>query len=271
MDRTETDFPQGDGRINCPECQGRGVVVVPKEELPRYALPGTTRFCGCVYRRDLMDNLRRGWSPICKVQAAPNSPLVGKQRSNLWLRSPLPDLKQHIRAVACKMPPRWRFKVITDTDLMTTWLYSANEVYDADVNQARTRAENNSSRITDLVEPWELLIIRLGVKAARNNATAEVFLEALLHRQQIDRPTWVVDSSSWPLRDGHLAWDVRVQEFLDDFEFIEIGGIEAPPVVGTAQPQVFGIEDEAPAPAEQSDSPVMDEDGRMKTVKRDWK
>ncbi len=271
MDRTETDFPQGDGHIDCPDCKGRGVLVIPKEELPPHALPGTTRFCGCVHRRDLMDNLKRGWKPISKVPSAPNSPLLGKQRSNVWLRSPLPDLKQHIRAAACKMAPRWRFKVITDTDLMTTWLYSANEVYDADVNQARTRAENNSSRITDLVEPWELLIIRLGVKAARNNATAEVFLEALLHRQQIDRPTWVVDSSSWPLRDGHLAWDVRVQEFLDDFEFIEIGGIEAPPVVGTAQPQVFGIEDEAPAPAEQSDSPVMDEDGRMKTVKRDWK
>ncbi len=79
MDRTETDFPQGDGHIDCPDCKGRGVLVIPKEELPPHALPGTTRFCGCVHRRDLMDNLKRGWKPISKVPSAPNSPLLGKQ------------------------------------------------------------------------------------------------------------------------------------------------------------------------------------------------
>ena len=247
-------------------------MVIPKEEHPPHALPGTTRFCGCVHRRDLMDNLIRGWKPLSKVTSAENSPLIGKHRQNVWLRASLPDLKRHIRAVAVKQAPRWRFKVITDTDLMTTWLYSANEVYDADVNQARVRAENNSSRITDLVEPWELLIIRLGVKAARNNATAEVFLEGLLHREQIDRPTWVVDSSAWPLREGHLAWDVRVQEHMDEFEFIDLDGTEARPLVGTSQPVEFGI-DTPPKPARhgRQGAGVLDEDGRVAVKKKNWR
>lgn len=271
-DRTETDFPQGDGNLDCPICKGRGVVTIPDAELPQFALPGATRFCECVRKRDLLDNLKRAWPPLLSVMSVPSSPLLGRHRKNVWLRCSLPDLKQHLRCVAVKQSPHWRFKVITDTDLMTTWLYSADEVHDADVDRARVRAENTQSRITDLVEPWDLLIIRLGVKAARNSATAEVFLEGLLHREQLGLPTWVVDSPGWPLRQGHLAWDERVQEFMGEFEFIEIGASAAPgPPVASSRPAFtvtgFGEEPEA----EEGEADVLDETGRVKPIKRDWR
>jgi hypothetical protein len=270
-DRSKSDYPQGDGALDCPLCKGRGVVLVPKEERPVYALPGTTKFCECVYKRDLMLNLRSGWKPLTKVRSTEGSPLIGRTRANMWVRANEKEIKGHLRAAVLKHSPRWRFKVITDADLMTTWLYSANEVYDADVGQARARGDNTTSRVSDLVEPWDLLIIRMGYKGARNQAMPEVFLEALLHREHLDRPTWVLDSPKQPLRQEHRAWDEVVQEHMNDyFEFLEIGG--DPYVKETVQmfvPTPLSIPPD-PKPIDAGDV-GLGEDGVMKIRKKNWR
>lgn len=268
--RAETDYPQGDGQIDCPMCKGRGAVPIPEEERPPYLLPGTTRFCECIRKRDLMDNLRRGWAPLTKVKAAKKSPLIDMTGRSIWLRIPDDKLRSHLRAAVLKRSPRWSFKVITDADLMTSWLYSANEVYDADVGQARARGENKASRVSDLVEPYDLTVIRLGFKAARNAATPEVFLEALLSRAHLDRPTWVVDTPHQPLRQNHRAWDEDVQRHLTEhFEFFDMSG----PVRPEAQ---MGGHKPKPPPRRKvtpvkENGDVLDDSGHVKIKKRNWR
>jgi uncharacterized protein YndB with AHSA1/START domain len=180
--------------------------------------------CVCTIRRDQLDNVRRAWRPAITVPTLKDgTPLMEYTRQNLWLRANLPTLKSHIRTLGMNSHPRWMFRVITDVDLMTSWLYSANEVFDGDVGAARLRGENTATRITDLVEPWELLIFRLGVKAARNNATPEVLLEALFHREQMGLPTWVVDNPKMPfVGETHRAWSVEVAEFMSGWVFLDL-------------------------------------------------
>jgi len=273
MTRAESDYPTGDGHPGCLKCKGRGVVPVPESELPRFALPGATRFCGCVRERDLLDNLKRGWgTTLVESPSAVSSPLMGKQTRNVWLRCPLPDLKAHLRCVAMKQSPQWPFRVITDADLMTTWLYSADEVHDADVEVARQRGQNTHSRIGDLVEPWDLLIIRLGVKAARNQALPEVFLEALYYRDHLGLPTWVVDSVAKPFRQEHRAWsDVAQEHLVENFEFIEIDPGAAEPTPRTEIPARYTTTGFDETPEEEDQDDLLDEGGHVKIKKRDWR
>lgn len=269
-ERQETDYPDGDGAADCPKCGGRGVVPMPLDKMPAYVLPGTTQFCECVYKRDLMDNLKRGWKPLTRVKSTKNSPFVGKTRQNWWFRCGSKELAGHVRAAVLRHSPRWRFSVITDADIMTTWLYSANEVFDADVGRARLKGDNNASRVSDLVEPYDLLIIRLGFKAARNVATPEVFLEALLHRENLDLPTWVIDTPTAPLRSTHRAWDEGVQEHMADYyQFLDLTeGETVVPVTPYVPPPVYnpmGILEDSGGHS------VLEEDGRVKIRKRDWR
>ena len=269
-----TDYPDGDGLPDCPHCKGRGVVLVPKEELPPYALPGTTRFCVCVRKRDLWDNLKRGWAPLTKVpksELVKTSPLVGHTNENMWIRCSDKTLRAHLRAAAVRRSPNWRFKVVSDADLLTTWLYSANEVLDPDVGLARARGRNTASRICDLVEPYDLTIIRTGVKTARNQAAAEVFLEALMSREHLDQPTWVIDSPERPLRQGHLMWDEDVQRHLSDYyTFVEIGGGSGVNVPAPSRPFVpMGMSEETEG--EDSKGSILSDDGRVGIRKRDWR
>lgn len=270
MDRKEMDYPQGDGLPNCKLCNGRGVVLVPKEELPAHALPGTTRYCRCVYRRDLLDNLRYAWPPLVKegCTSTKGSPLVSKTQENMWIRCEHKDLAGHIRAAAVKKSARWRFKVISDADLMTTWLYSANEVYDADVGQSRSQGRNTVSRIPDLVEPYDLIILRMGMKAARNVAMPEVFLEALLCRQTYGLPTWVVDSPHEPLRQSHISWDEKVQQHLsENFTFLDLS---ATPVFAPATIYRNPVSIETDNSVVDLDG-LLDDNGRVRTRRKNWR
>jgi hypothetical protein len=162
-------------------------------------------------------NMERGWKGLTKVGPVRETPLAEMVRRNCWLTSSLQDLQKHLGRVAFDKGRHFNFKVITDVSLISAWLYSANEVFDADAHMHKQTAgmEDRYSRIEDLVEGWDLLIIRLGVKTARNVAAPEVLLEALQIREQQGRATWIVDSPGYPLSPGHISFDVRVGEFLE--------------------------------------------------------
>lgn len=219
----QTDYPQGDGRSDCPACKGRGVVSVAKEKLPLWLPMGATMPCQCVRERDMRDHLETVWKLLSTAEPVVKTPLQGSlDKANLWVTAPLELLKGHLAKLARDRGLKWKARVITDIDLMTTWLYSANEVLDPDVEMARERGENTSTRITDLVEPPDLLIIRLGAKAARNVAAPEVFLEALNHRQHLGKPTWIVDTPGYPLDNQHICFDYRVGDFLSDWPRLQL-------------------------------------------------
>ena len=226
-ERLASNYPQGDGHVGCPHCHGRGVVIVPEERRPPFCVGEVTEACKCIRLRDTLDNLNRAWKGLSKIKPVDESSLVDYTEQDLWITSAFRDthdLKAEMARIGRTMGPSWFFRVITDIDMMTTWLYSANEVLDPDVAVKRTRAENQHSRLTDLVEPPDLLVIRLGAKAARNVAAPEVFLECLLHRDQMDKPTWVVDTITMPLEDGHISYDLRVGDHLSDWDTFDLSG-----------------------------------------------
>ena len=54
---SKVEFPQGDGQPDCPICHGRGVIPVPKEQLPPVVLGEFTTPCTCTLVRDVLANI----------------------------------------------------------------------------------------------------------------------------------------------------------------------------------------------------------------------
>ena len=219
------DYPQGDGLPDCPLCFGRGVVELPLDEWHPLAVGPQTRICRCVYVRDVLANMERGWKGLARSKPTP-SPLKGKEQENLWVTATDKTLRRHLRYVVARMEPRWYFAVVSDADLMDSWLHNVptEDLLDADVGRSRggPRPTDKYTALVDLVEPPDLLILRVGVKAARNKAMPEVLLEVLQHRGYQSKPTWLVDFPNCRLVSGHIAWDQRVGELLSDWDRVEL-------------------------------------------------
>lgn len=220
------EFPQGDGDHDCPICRGRGAL----DYKPEGAIVPGVRTCQCVQARDIKLNLDRGWRGLSRVDQAEETSLTEYLESDLWVTAQHAVFQQHLSAAAYTKGPWWRFQVSSDADLMEAWLsrIPTDDVYDPDVG--RIRAQQVSHRyvaLVDLIEPPELLILRVAVKVARNIAMPEVLLEALQHRDHLDKPTWIVDQPSRPLTEGHIAYSEEVGSFLADWPHIQFVGGEA--------------------------------------------
>lgn len=221
LDRSKTDYPQGDGRPDCPKCKGRGAI----DTVNRFGIDAAIT-CDCTHERDLRDNMERAWKGLSQVAPPKKSPLIGLEGGNLWITASKVALQGHLHALAQTKGRLWFFKVITDVDLLDSWLPKKHDILDPDVALARHVPTDRYTVLTDLTEPPDLLIIRLGVKAARNVAAPEVLLEALLHRDQHGKPTWIVDSDSSPFMAGHISYDERVAEHIEGWKRVtlEVGG-----------------------------------------------
>jgi len=76
--------------------------------------------------------------------------------------------------------------------------------------------------LVDFIEPPELLVIQLGVKAARNNAMPEVFLETLRHRAFTGKPTWVFDQPDNPFNSNHLCYSEESHHVMTEFKRVSV-------------------------------------------------
>ena len=217
-------FLEGDGHPDCTVCFGRGVVEIPAEKRPPMAIGEITQPCQCVLHRDTLANAERGWKGLTKARPLKNpSPLRDFVDDNLWVTAPLALFRMHLRYVAIR-EPHWGFVVVSDADLMDAWLSRDIEVRDPDVDQLRrSQVSGQFAGLGDITDPPDMLILRLGVKAARNVAMPEVLLEALQRRIQIDKPTWIIDSPAYPLDSGHIAYDNRVEELLEEWPHLRVG------------------------------------------------
>lgn len=210
-------YLQGNGKTDCPTCQGRGVVAGP---LVHGKVPSVVR-CQCVLVRQTLANIERGWLGLSKAEPLASSPLRGYEDKNLWLTASDLVLRRHLRHVAARMGPDWGFKVVADKDLITAWLstiaFKGGEILDPDAAAEAATVSLKYLTIEDLAEPPELLIIVLGVKAAKNVEMPQVLYETLQLRSMRDKPTWVIDQSTNPFRMGHICWSGQVQASLDEF------------------------------------------------------
>lgn len=217
-------------------------------------VPGifTYEECTCVYYKRVIRNVERGWKGLYKAPRLPKgevSPLEGYWRDDLWITATPETFKAHLRWLALRRPPSWHFDVVSDSDLMVSWLASAAlkgmEILDPDAATVSMRRLT----VVDLVEPPSLLVIRLGVKAARNVAMSEVFQEALSHRQHVGRPTWVFDQPDQPLDHTHRCWSSGVEGYMSDWPHMKLDKIMMAPTPAAGRPVVRMGGPSSPTPA----------------------
>ena len=219
-----TIFMSGDP--DCKLCGGRGVVRVESDE----SVAPVVEPCKCVLIKRLRQNVNRGWKGLLSAPRIDDSPLmeVAEGGGNLWVTSPTPDFRAHLRYAAHRMGPAWGFQVVTDSDLMCAWLASAKlegvKILDPEVAANAASVSVTKISLPDLVIPPEVLVIVLGVKAARNSAMPEVLYEALNLRLHEQKPVWIVDQPHNRLAVGHRAFDAELSTLLDGFPYMKLDG-----------------------------------------------
>jgi hypothetical protein len=191
-----------------------------------------------VYKRDLEANVKRIWPVLLTVDSVAKSPLLGLTERSLWITGSNHTFRSHMRFVAYRKPPTWGAFVATDSKIITSWLSTAKDVFDADVAGERVmRPSDEFMTIEDIAVPPALLIILLGVKAAKNREMPNVLLEAIQERDVRGKPTWVVDSPLQPLQEGHICYNPAVIEVLSGFQRVMLDqGTPAVQQVSIASP-----------------------------------
>lgn len=202
---------------DCTFCGGTGLSPAP----PDPPHPPSYNRCECALRGDILANVERGLVGLSSAAVIGKSPLLGKHKTNLWITTGSTFLS-HLRHVAVRQTSTWNFKVVSDAELVTAWLATAGlgggEIIDPDAYTVSTKYMT----VPDLVTPPDMVVIRMGVKVARNSAAPEVLAEALNTRFHEGKPTWIWDEPSNPLDVGHLFWSDTVARVLTGWE--RIGG-----------------------------------------------
>ena len=201
----------------CSVCGGSGMVEAP----PDPPHPPSFDRCECALRKDILTNVERGYPGLSVAPVIEKTPLLGQHAENVWVTTGQ-TFFAHLRHVAVRQPATWSFKVISDAELVTAWLATAGlgsgEIIDPDAYKVSTKYMT----IPDLVSPPDLVVIRMGIKVARNVAAPEVLAEALNTRLHARKPTWVWDTKASPLDTGSLFWSTEVASVLSSFK--RLGG-----------------------------------------------
>lgn len=210
----------------CPLCGGTGRVPVEGTLVP------AVRLCQCALRTALVANADRGMKELSKAGKVSVSALQNHTETNLRVTASWDMFRAHLRHVVLRQSPSWGFQVVSDADLITAWLASVviegKDILDPDA----APVSGQKATLVDLILPPTLLIIRLGVKVARNVAMSEVLLEALLHRQQEALPTWLWDQPDYQLTENHICYSSDLMKYLSDWPRLRESDLERPPDQG---------------------------------------
>ena len=219
------EYPQGDGKPDCPECRGRGVVrVVPAPGT--YFGPPRTQVCKCVWNREILQYLEARWPGITRSTIPKASHLDGMLSESIWLTGSDKAMQGHIFRALIKYAKdngrHAQFQMVTDIDLVDSWLGNVptDDLRDSDVVLQRERGaiENREEvNLAALVRDTPLLIIRTGFKASKNKEMPAVLLETLKYREARNKPVWFTDTLANPFEHGHIAWSGAAADCLADF------------------------------------------------------
>jgi len=204
----------------CKKCGGAG--YLQKDDgymgMP-YAIP-----CSCAVKKALNIQAERAWKGLTDTRLTKASSLKGKMEDNVVIVGDKSSLMLNLRsALAHRKKPEEFVKVVSDATLMSAWLsnlqLAQSEIIDPDF-QRNIRVQS----LEDLAESPSLLIVRLGVKMARNSAMPEVLVETIELREHLSKPTWIVEEPNRPLQEGHISWSRAVDESIEGWERINLMG-----------------------------------------------
>lgn len=204
----------------CKNCHDFGYIQVDDGH---YGIPQAIP-CSCTLKKALGVQAQKAWVGLEVVPIKKTSLLKGKVRENVVITAHKGELMLHMRsALAHHARPEEFVKVVSDATLISAWLSnlarSDSEIIDPDFKR-----DVRVATLEDLAESPTLLVIRLGVKTARNSAMPEVLAETIELRQHLGKPTWLVVEPEKPLEEGHISWSRAVDDALDGWERIGIVG-----------------------------------------------
>lgn len=221
----------------CDRCFGTGSLDVGTNDR---GVP-ITKPCTCQVARDIIRNLNNAWAGLATAPKVDSTPLSEYAEDDLYITATDATLRSHLRHVGLRRGPMWPFRVVTDADLMTAWLAPVSLIGKEILDPEAAPVSAETATLVDLIEPPELLVLRLGVKSARNSAMPEVLLEALYHRTHVGKPTWVVDQPSRRFNPSHIAFSDDALNHLNQWEHLVLD--DAPPGLSI---EMVGAKDQAP-------------------------
>jgi len=199
-------------------------------------------------------------SPLFVNGKNPGEVLVDRTTSNLFLKGWWSDLLPHIKwPLLCKMdtedPRKYFFHIVTDERLKSVWF--DKEAYSARAKKKREDVPTFNS-LSDLIgASYNLVLIRLGFLGYKNAAMPGILKEALMIRQALQLPTWLIEEPDSIFGPGHFSYSIEVGDYIaqrfEIFNFTTDRGSDFTPrgVEGAAS----AVSDEGMAVDEESESP----------------
>lgn len=205
------------GIQNCPTCGGSGYI----EQWEPGKVPYTVR-CKCLKKKELAQALNRVWPGLGRSVGVVDSPLAGYLGKNLWASGSKASIKAHLREVIVKSGRPGDFRVYDDVDLPRAWLGELKDYEIIDVELSLTTPQARD--LTELIDLPKQLVLFLGVKHNPMQTMPRTLLETLNRRERVDKPTWVFDSSEYPLTDGHVCFSGDIMDYLSPWDHIMLEG-----------------------------------------------
>ncbi len=213
-----TDPPAG--KKLCAKCNGTQVIMI--DDL-------TVEPCVCLRAKLFKQHLGAEialaptivTSPLFQLGPEGQLPSVDRTTENLFIKGEWADILSHLKwALYCK-GLKYRFRVVTDERIRT--IFVGAEAYTARNKKQRDDMQTFNT-LADLVGvEFELIVIRLGFLGHKNIAAAGAFKEALMLREVLCKPTWIVEVPSSIFGPGHLTYSDDVGDYIDNhFEVLTI-------------------------------------------------
>lgn len=200
-EHAQTAPTRSPGNPACSRCRGVGDVQIE----------GVWVHCVCVARLSKVQRVRACWPPDVLRAAGRNevrqSALDGRLGENLRIRAERSVLVSHLARAVVAAGRIELVRIASDADLVDAWLANVGGIRDDEAAGHRGEQEARYRNVSDLVAPPKLLVLYVGVRAARLADLPDLILEAIQVRQQRGLATWVVDTVDRPMGEGRCpAW-----------------------------------------------------------------
>lgn len=220
----------------CAKCGGSGHILVDDLHV---------RQCLCSFVKDMKAHMGLEIAAAPVLDVSPLLVLGGDDLTEecLFIKSTWWDLLPHLKWVLFHKGLRFRYRITTDEKLVTIFL--GKEAYNARARGKRDETETFNS-LADLIgEDFNLVIVRLGYLGYPNKAAPGVLKEALMLRETMGRPTWLIESPDSIWGEGHRSYNQEVGDYvLERFREVAIKGQD---LQGTAAPDGDDVSlDDAP-------------------------
>lgn len=209
--------------MSCEKCGGYGFV---QDDNGPMGIPQAVP-CSCRIDKEVNEQAERCWQNLSSVTPKKRTPLKSVLNKDAIVVADKSTLAVHLRSALwiARYPNRF-VKVVNDATLMSAWLSNLSradsEIYDPDFKR-----DIRAATLEDLAESPSLLIVRLGIKMARNSAMPEVLTETIELRGHLNKPTWLVVEPDKPLEEGHLAWSRSVDDAIDGWNKVALVKVQS--------------------------------------------